>query len=464
MPLSEARPTAQCQRRWLGFCSALLALGAYSSLTEGTAWAAPDDVVVRRTMTSSASVSTTRAEPAPELYVLAQRVDAILNEAVQDLGLTLDVSDRADLDPGSTEEELVERASDRWIVSANLERDRRGLVLRLSAIPPGSQVIFVRTQTLSPDELDMRVVLMMRDLVEAAQKTPRSRRALPMTTARPVVPAHSPGRAILALNAALLGGYAGYSLQQASGSEDDRLTYPLVALGAGVGLGGSMLAAEEWDIGVGDAWFVSAGMWWPTFSGLLLSESYRVANGDRYAYGLLGATAGLTLTTSVLGFGHVSEGGAALAHSGGAFGTLLGALTELTVEGRTNITPHRGMGYGAGGGLLAAVALLAYVEPSASRVLFIDLAASLGALTGAAAGSPFLLVEESEDDANRNRLFLASVAAGTLVGGVVGYFTTHPSSSAKTQRAEAPWIAPSVGVVEVGPRGPVLGATVRGAW
>jgi hypothetical protein len=307
----------------------------------------------------------------------------------------------------------------------------------------------------------MRVVLMTRDLVEAGRgrSRPASTAAPPSEPAQLADPAHSPGRAILALNAALLGGYAGYSLQQASGSEDDRLTYPLAALGAGVGLGGAMLVAEEWDIGVGDAWFLSAGMWWPTLSGLLLSESYGVADDDRYAYGLLGATAGLTLTTTLLSFRHVTDGGAALAHSGGAFGTLLGALTELAIDGSTSETPRRGMGFGAGGGLVLATALLTRVEPSASRVLLIDLAASLGALTGAAAASPLLLVDEDRVDAKRNRLWLASVAAGTVAGGVVGYFSTRSqAASARTLP-----VLPSLAVLD-GPRGPALGPALGGVW
>ncbi|HEY8945096.1 MAG TPA: hypothetical protein VIM73_12580, partial [Polyangiaceae bacterium] len=353
--------------RLLLLASFLLATSAAPSLA-----AAPDDVLVRPTRLARAPGADRSEQLDPELYGLAQKVDAVLHEAVQDLGLTLDVSERSELDPNTTEEELVERAEDRWVISPELERNRDGYSLRIAAVPPGSRVLYVRTQTLSPEEFEMRIVLMMRDVVEAGRGTPRAATAsTPQPPSAPAAPAHSPGRAILALNAALLGGYAGYSLQQASGSEDDRLTYPLVALGAGVGLGGSMLVAEEWDIGVGDAWFLSAGMWWPTLSGFLLSESFDVADGDRYAYGLLGASAGVTLTTAVLGFGHVSEGGAALAHSGGAFGTLFGALTELIIEGSTSLTPHRGMGYGAGGGLLAAVALSTYVEPTASRVLFV---------------------------------------------------------------------------------------------
>lgn len=441
------------RKRW----SIALLLGA---LSPARALAGADDALVEPTRASDATAS---AEKDPELHVLMQRVDALLQEAVQDLGLTLDLERHPE--PPQSDQALVERAADSWVISGELARKRQDFELRLVLVPPGSRVLYVRTQTLAPEELDMRVALMARDLVEAGRGRGVSRDTPPLpAAAEPVAPAHSPGRAILALNAALLGGYAGYSLQQASGSEDERLTYPLVALGAGVGLGGAMLVTEEWNVGVGDAWFLAAGMWWPTLSGLFLAQAYGASTDERYAYGLLGATAGLTLTTSVLGFGHVTEGDAALMHSGGAFGTLLGALGELAIRGSTSETPHRGMGFGASGGLLAATALLTQVDPSASRVMFIDLAASLGALTGAAAASPLLLVEEDVDDKSRNRLWIASVGAGTIAGGIIGYFTTRPSSGSAAKAPQGHVLLPSLGVLEIGPRGPSLGATVHGTW
>jgi hypothetical protein len=326
-------------------------------------------------------------------------------------------------------------------------------------------VLYTTSATIQPDELEMRLVVMMRDLVRAARGAPSRVAPTPSTPApnEAALPAHSPGRAILALNAALLGGFVGYSLQHASGSTDERLTYPLAALGAGVGLGGSMLVSEEWDIGTGDAWFLSAGMWWPLLSGTLLSRSYLAPRAERYAYGLLGTTAGVTLATTALGFGHVSDGGAVLTHSGGAFGTLLGALVELSIEGRTDERPYRGMGYGAGAGVLLAGALATQVQLPASRVLMIDLGASLGALTAAAAASPLLLVDESESNGHtRNRLWLGSVAAGTIVGGALGYWMTRPFASSNKSATHC--VVPSLGLLTVTPAGPAFGAGVQGSW
>lgn len=397
-----------------------------------------------------------------QLQVLSERLEIVLQEVAQDLGLTLQIVAPDALAAIARQGRRVRQESTLWVVAPELARDSGGIRLRITVVPQGSKVQFVRAEPVLPEELEMRVVLMMRDLMEAVRQKPRViPEVAPASDSRPATIPDSPGRVILALNSALLGAYVGYSLQQASGSRDDRLTYPMIALGAGIGLGGSMLVAEEWRIGVGDAWFLSAGTWWPTFSGLFLSESYGVSRSDRFAYGLLGATAGLTLSAGVLGFGHVSEGGAALVHSGGAFGTLLGALVELTIEGSTRVTPRRGMGYGAATGVVAAAALLAQGKPSAARVLLVDLAAGLGALTGAALGSPLLLVDENQSDLTRNRLFLASVAAGTVVGGLVGIWTTRPASPPGRTGLR---LSPYLGVSEEGPDGLLPGASLLGTW
>ena len=75
-------------------------------------------------------------------------------------------------------------------------------------------------------------------------------------------PSRSPGRAVLAANAALFGAFMAFSVQRASGSEDPRLLYPLLTLGMGVGLGSALLAAEEWNVTTGDAWTIAGGAWW----------------------------------------------------------------------------------------------------------------------------------------------------------------------------------------------------------
>jgi hypothetical protein len=279
---------------------------------------------------------------------------------------------------------------------------------------------------------------MMRDLMQsapAAVRTPAS--AAPPLDAQEAEEPRSSGRAVLALNAAIFGGYMGYSIQAASGSSDERLVYPLIALGSGVGLGASMLVADEWDISVGRAWFLSAGLWWPTSAGLLLAAHYEVPKADRYVYGVVAGTGGVALAVAAMSLTDVSEGDAALAHSGGALGMGLGGLTELFVRGSTKETPVGGMGYGAAAGTLAAGVLATQLDLRASRVLLIDLGVTLGALTGAAAASPLLLVDEEESQ-TRTRVWLGSTFAASLLGAGIAYWWTGKGERPAEPHASLP--------------------------
>jgi hypothetical protein len=410
-----------------------LALGWALLTSSREALAGPSDAILLPTTTSEGSgASEAKAEPSEEMRKLAREIDAIVSEAAQDLGLTLTVSGR-DREVGAvlSEAALVERAHDSWVISPRLELRSEGTTLRIVAVPPGSKVLLERSQRVEADALDVRTNVMLSDVVRWGRGRPE-----PGPTSSVVAKSErnldqaprSQGRAVLALNAGVVGGYVGFSLQRAGGSTDARLTYPLVALGAGMGLGASMLVADEWNIGLGDAWFLAAGAWWPIASGLLVAKSYDVRPQDRYMYGLIAASAGVTLSTAALSMRPMGEGGALLAHSGGVFGLLLGGMVELMDKGSTKVTPERGMGYGAGAGVLVAGALATQVQISATRMLLIDLSASLGALAGAAAASPILLVEDKESQ-TRNRLFLASATLGALVGGGIGLWSTAGTSN-----------------------------------
>src|SRR5690606_18159659 len=132
---------------------------------------------------------------------------------------------------------------------------------------------------------------------------------------------YSEGRVVLALHAAALGGYLGFSLQRASGSDDARLTYPLAALGAAAGVGAAVIVADEWDITVARAWFLGASMVWPGVATLsIVNGDGPESPGRRHLLGILGSVGGLTLATAGLALGDVTEGGAALTHSGAAMG------------------------------------------------------------------------------------------------------------------------------------------------
>jgi hypothetical protein len=433
----------------------------------GVALAGPSDAILLPTALPDKSELALHPENTEQLTKLAHQLDAILSEAVQDLGLTLTVSDRSRVVP--TDDMLVERAAESWIVSPRVSLEGSGVRLRIVAVAPGQNVLRERTLRVDQQELEVRANVMMRDVVRSIGPQ-TDNEASRLKTPEPALDSEAPrsqGRAVLALNAAVVGGYVGFSLQHASGSSDARLTYPLVALGTGIGLGASMLIADEWDITLGDAWFLSAGAWWPIASGVLLAKSYNIQHEeDRYVYGLVAASVGVSLSAAALSLKPMSEGGAVLAHSGGAAGTLLGGLTEMAYRGSTKLTPERGIGYGAGLGVLTAGALATQVKVTSSRMLLIDLSASLGALTGAAAASPLLLVREKES-IPRNRLWLASIAAGTVIGGGIGWLSTRGSSTGEALDPNHVHATPYLGMEPADPtRGTrsFMSLGVQGLW
>jgi hypothetical protein len=425
--------------------AASLALSAW--LWPATALAAPNSALVLPTSVEIAPgeyglASTSSDETAKKL---GAELDQTVREGVEDLGLA--PLPPAPVQTPATDAGLLASPPTSWLFAPRLALSESGVHVRVVAIAPGSRVELVREEDFTEATLgtiEVRTVVMLRDLVETGRRpaplpspaeTPRAQR-FPSPSAPP-----SAGRPILALHGAIFGGYVGLTIEKASGSSDSRLVYPLVALGTGLGLGASLLVADEWDITSGDAWFLSAGMWWPGAAGFLLADGYGVKPDNRYLYGLVGASAGLTLGTVAIALHPVSEGGAALAHSGGAFGSLLGAMTDSAIQGTTGGSVRRGIGWGSAAGVLVGGVMATQVEIQPSRVLLIDLAASLGALGGAALASPLLLVDES--DPQRTRIWLASAAAGTVAGGVVGWFATAPESakSSKTP-ASASWIFP----------------------
>ncbi len=403
-------------------CRAAAAVLAVLTVT-AAAHAGPNDVLA---LPAAAAFET---PDDASLEALLPHLDQLVSEAVQDLGLTLTLESRGAREVPS-DEQLVKRAHDSWLVLPTLERDGSGLRVRIVAIRPGTRVMLTRSERSSAEDLDVRVAVMMRDLVQSHPEAMRAANAEP-SAAEELEPREprSNGRAVLALNAAVFGGYVGYSIQAASGSADERLIYPLVALGTGVGLGASMLVADEWDVSLGGAWFLSAGLWWPTSSGLLLAGHHDVPKEDRYVYGVVAGTGGVALAVAAMSLTNVTDGDAALAHSGGVLGMGLGGLTQLFVNGRTDKTPIGGMGYGAAVGTLGAGVLATQLNVKASRVLLVDLGATLGALTGAAAGSPLLLVDQ-EESKSRTRAWLGSIFAGTMLGAGIGWWSTRKGDAA----------------------------------
>lgn len=367
--------------------------------------------------------------------------------------------------PAEGEAALPSLSEHGWALLVSLDRVEGAESLRVAAVPPGSRVTLVGRAPRDAGGDARAVALLVRDLARTSRP---AERPCPPAPDSPTLTrrARSAGRPALALTGAALGGYVGYSLQRASGSTDARLTYPLLALGTGLGLGAAMVVSDEWDIGVGEAWYLSAAATWPAV-GLLLIEPGGADRPGRFLEGAGASAGGLALGVAAVATGPVSEGGALLAHSGGVFGTMLGGVTALAVEGDTRASPTTGMGAGAIAGVLAGGVAGRFAPAVAgARVLLVDLGGGLGALGGAALGSPLIFGEDVEG--TRTRLWLSGIAAGTLVGAGVALAATAGAAPGEEARG-APRLLPFAGAIAAAPdpRGrprAVQGVGVRGSF
>jgi hypothetical protein len=265
-----------------------------------------------------------------------------------------------------------------------------------------------------------------------------------------------------------LGGFTGLGVYLATGADDPRILYPLLATGAGVGLGGALLVAGEWDVTGADAWFVIAGGLWPTAAGHLIyegrfAEERSGRRDDRWSFGLVGTTAGLSLTALAVALRRPTDGDAALVHSGAAYGSAIGGLAEFALDGDIRGVPEAGLGYGAAIGWLAAGTLSLHVDLLPADVLALDLGAALGGLGGAALASP-LVFDDPSDGAQR--AFLGIAAGSTVIGAGVAWWLTRDTAPLSSRLA-TPLAHPAVGVIGesvVGSRrAPVYGASFIGA-
>lgn len=408
------------------------------------------------------------------LAARAREVESALKEALQDLGLALDVAAQLPGD-GIKELDLVQRAAQgngAWVISPRLEQQGSDkFLLRIVAVPPKGATLLVRVEQVDGAHLAARAVVMLRDLVSmklapapviAADESPRT---------RDEESGRSRGRPVLAVSSSLLGLYGAFSIHRSSGSEDERLLYPLLLLGTGVGLGASLLVADEWNVTPGSAWTVAAGSWWGVLAGLNLAAGYNVEPvADRHAWGLAGGLGGTALSVIALAATRFDEGDAALVHSGAVFGTFTGGLVEAIWRGELgDQSPSKGFGWGSAAGLVGGGILATVVRTTPSRVFLIDLGCGIGALGGAAVTSA--LVFSDKTDA-KTRGFLSGVLAGTLLGGTIAYFVTReprePAPAAKSA-AVAPRILPMGGVLGTSVRAdgsvvPILGGGVMGTF
>jgi hypothetical protein len=474
--------------------AALTSLARSSYATEPTAStevvAPPKLVVVWPTYTPAGD----DASPTPlhkptsleePLATRAHELDATLRDATQDLGFVLDLADPGPAPGHLRDLDLVGRAGrarpgepagrGTWVVSARLEQlGSDSFLLRLVVVPPNGKELRTRVETAKGADVSLRGLVLLRDLLtpeaaERAAEREEERLRVTPTNAALATPSRSPGRAVLATNGALFGGFIGYSLVRSTGSSDPRVLYPLLTLGTAVGIGAALLASEEWDVGTGDAWYLSAGAWWGATSGLLLATGTNAqpAAGP-YAVGIGGGLAGAALGTFALTRARMDDGDAILTHSGAALGMWVGALTELGYRGTTDVTPYTGAGIGSAVGLVGAGAASIFVTVQPSRVLLLDLGAGLGSLAGAAVCSPLIFsgLTNTPTDGTKTRFFLAGTLTGTAVGTAAAWFLTREPARPK----KAAWWngMPSGGIIgqSVTPTGqvPIYGVSYGGEF
>jgi hypothetical protein len=456
----------------------LLALGLACAKTAQAAppQHAPHDmpVVIWPTMTpagdQSAPLPVHRPAQTEAVFDRAQELDATLKDGAQDLGFSLRVSDPGPAAGHTRDLDLIERAAQdsadgtagTWVVSPRVEYDGNDdYTVRLVGVPPKGRELRVRVETVKGADVAARGLVMLRDLLSPATAAQASvseeqREQVNAQAGQGMMgPLRSQGRALLAVNGALFGGYVAFSIQRASGNDDPRVLYPLLALGTAGGLGAALLAGEEWDISTGDALVLSGAAWWSAGSGVLLANGFNVGPlTDRYAWGVGAGLGGLALGTFALTRSKMDEGDAVLVNSGAALGMALGGASELFYRGTTDttlVTPYTGSGLGAAIGLVGGGTLATFVTVSPSRALLIDLGTGLGGLAGAAAASPLVF-----EDLNpgKSRGFIAIAGGSALVGGGVAWFLTRNSDHEKI-----PAPAPPPQSAHVVPFGGVVGSS-----
>jgi len=391
----------------------------------------------------------------------AREIEAALRDAAQDLGLSVDLGNPLAGD-GARDADLVKSAAaGSWAISPRLEATGAdSFVLRMVAVPPKSTTLLVRFEKVEGKHLAARAVVMLRDFVQLKLGAPK-----PVTTsdeggarADDDESRRSRGRPVLAASSTLFGLYTAFAIHSVAGGDDPRLLYPLLALGSGIGLGASLLAADEWNVTSGSAWTIAGGSWWGVVAGLNWAAGRDVRPvRNRYGYGLAGGLVGTTIAIAWTAAFKFDDGDATLVHSGAALGTFTGAVTDLLIRGTLKESPGTGAGIGTAAGFLGGGIMAALIQTTAQRVMLVDLGAGLGALAGASLASPLVFRNETP---GRARLFLGSVLAGTALGGSIAWFATRNSKPDKKSSVRVFPTAGGVGTADL----PAYGAGIGGIF
>ncbi len=388
-----------------------------------------------------------------ELRARADELDATLREAIEDSGFELAIPDADELARGLRDAALVARATEgeraRWVLSPRVERVAGRWHLRFVAVAPGERELRVRVEESSAVDLPARALVTLRQLLlrrPAGGSAPIEAREPQASHVTPGATRTS-GRVVLALHGAAFGAFGGLAVERTSGSEDSRLLFPLLAIGGSVGAGAAILAADEWNIDTDGASSLGIAMLTGTVAGYALGAEYvHVGSASRaYAYGVAGGVAGLSVGAFTLA--HTTTPSLAATLAAGAFlGAIGGTLTSRLAKGNLDAPLTQGLGEGVAAGILGTAALAVLGEPDANRLVNLNLGAGLGALVGAAAGTPFLLEPKS---VATDRSFLACTLAGAAAGGALGYWLA-PKTSGLARLTVVPSLGATTGVAVAG--------------
>lgn len=372
-----------------------------------------------------------------------------LRDAASELGYEVELSpfepplpeDDADL------MELAERDHVTCVVSA-LEPRGNGYRLRVAMAMPGRQELRVRYADVGMADVPAKGLVLLRALLRQSEREAK-RAPEPTPPEQTPDPTHATrnelrlGRSLLAANAGVLGALTAFAVQRASGSEDPRVLFPLLALGAGAGLAGGLIVADEFELDTNQALFLASGAWWGVGSGLLVANGRDVEPfSDRYLYGLGGGLAGTALSAAWMTRRRMDSGGLVLENSGAVLGLALGGLTESFARADTREWPRTGGGIGAMAGLALAAGTATFVRVPTGRILLVDLGAAVGGLAGAAVASPLVFRNVTQADA---RGFFATTAGGVLVGGALTWWLTRKDKAPNLGMFEN--VTPTLGVI-----------------
>lgn len=446
------RRAAWCRARWaLSLAGLMSAKGAAFAQTAEPAFTPAQPVPSSAPETGSVEPTPTaspEAAPVPTPPVEPAELATLLADAATDLGLVAERPPAVSVVTGTCviEDEPLP-SSGKVFIRGALERRGESWWLRVSVLKDDGTTHSASAK-LDAENYEVQAI---RTLALTVKTSPGPKETIEKEPASALAASVdvSQGKATLATHGAALGGYFGFALESAGGDVDTRLVYPLIALGAGVGLATALIVAEEWPVNRASAWYISGGGTWLTIAGVLVASELDLKHpSDRYPYGLIGTAAGLGISTLVVSQRDISEGEAVFSHSGAIFGAIAGGFIQELADPVSGKFPRLGVGIGTAGGWLAASLGTARFLPrlTASRVLFADLGGFLGVLVGAAAASP-AVVNEGPPKAEDRRAFVAAGLSGLVLGSVVGYWlggTVEDSTATLPVSLRATTLAPTL--------------------